>query len=245
MPEDTWTLATFNVNGLRAAVRKGFGRWRQRSKADVICLQEIRMQPDQLEREHRSPRGWRTVRSDAVKKGYSGVAVWSRLPIVASSTGCGLAWADSEGRIDALRRAFDNLNRAHAAVLKARAQIERLGPLVADGNQHVEISAEIEELTDCRDALSTWFASRRIASSSLLSSRPSKYPIIDHPISEALRWFAALGVKSPCSGTVLSRPIPVHPMRGPVEWAPAASVSAGQIFPIAFCLHFRCRSESA
>ena len=70
--------------------------------------------------------------------------------------------SDPEGRIDALRRAFDNLNRAHTAVLKAKAQIERLGPLVADGNLHIEISAEIEELTACRDILSAWFASQKV-----------------------------------------------------------------------------------
>ena len=70
--------------------------------------------------------------------------------------------SDTEGRIDALRRAFDNLNRAHTAVRKAKAQIERLGPLVADGQLHIEINAEIEELTACRDKLSIWFASKKV-----------------------------------------------------------------------------------
>lgn len=70
--------------------------------------------------------------------------------------------SDTEGRIDALRRAFDNLNRAHAAVLKAKAQIERLGPLVEDGKLHIKINEEIEELTACRDALSVWFASKKM-----------------------------------------------------------------------------------
>ena len=69
---------------------------------------------------------------------------------------------DTEQRIDALRRAFDNLNRAHGAVLKAKAQITHLEPLVADGAVHGEISAEIETLTRCRDSLTAWFASEKV-----------------------------------------------------------------------------------
>lgn len=69
---------------------------------------------------------------------------------------------DVEARIEALRRAFDNLNRAHEAVLKAKAQIERLQPLVADGGRHAELVAEIQALTVCREALEPWFAGHRV-----------------------------------------------------------------------------------
>jgi uncharacterized protein YPO0396 len=69
---------------------------------------------------------------------------------------------DVETRIEALRRAFDNLNRAHAAVLKAKAQIQRLQPLVADGERHAQVVEEILELTGCRDALEPWFAGYRV-----------------------------------------------------------------------------------
>lgn len=68
---------------------------------------------------------------------------------------------DVESRIDGLRRAFDNLNRAHEAVLRAKDQIERLQPLVADGEQHARHVKEIAELTACRDALEFWFAEHR------------------------------------------------------------------------------------
>jgi uncharacterized protein YPO0396 len=67
--------------------------------------------------------------------------------------------ADMEGRIDALRRNFDNLNRAHEAVLKAKRQIERLTPLVADGERYQTLVVEIEELRSCREALAACFAS--------------------------------------------------------------------------------------
>jgi exodeoxyribonuclease-3 len=94
-----WTLTTLNVNGMRSAVRKGFPRWRARERMDVLCLQELRMQADQMDAAHRAPRGWHSIQTDAEKKGYSGVAVWSRLPVLQSGIGVGLDWADAEGRM--------------------------------------------------------------------------------------------------------------------------------------------------
>jgi len=73
-----------------------------------------------------------------------------------------LETSDVGARIVALQRAFDNLNRAHEAVLKARAQIECLRPLVADGEQHAALGRRIDELTACRDALGAWFAGHRV-----------------------------------------------------------------------------------
>ena len=64
----SWTLTTLNVNGLRSAVRKGFTSWRPKEKCDVLCLQELRMQEDQMEKDHRPPRGWESVRVQAEKK---------------------------------------------------------------------------------------------------------------------------------------------------------------------------------
>jgi len=94
-----WTLTTLNVNGMRSAVRKGFAQWRARERMDVLCLQELRMQADQMDAAHRAPRGWQSTQVDAEKKGYSGVSVWSRLPVVGSGQGLGLDWADAEGRL--------------------------------------------------------------------------------------------------------------------------------------------------
>ncbi len=63
-----------------------------------------------------------------------------------------------EPRVDALIRHFDDLNRAHEAVLKAKNQIDRLTPLVADCTRHTELSAGVGELRSCREALRPWFA---------------------------------------------------------------------------------------
>ena len=94
----SWTLTTLNVNGLRSAVRKGFTSWQPKEKCDVLCLQELRMQEEQMEKDHRPPRGWQSVRVQAEKKGYSGVAAWSRLPVLETGTSMDLEWADKEGR---------------------------------------------------------------------------------------------------------------------------------------------------
>src|SRR5262245_942274 len=63
-----------------------------------------------------------------------------------------------EPRIEALILHFDDLDRAHRTVLKARDQIAALEPLVADADQHAELAARLEDLRYCRDALRFWFA---------------------------------------------------------------------------------------
>lgn len=70
--------------------------------------------------------------------------------------------AETGQRIDELIRHFDDLNRAHAAVLKARDQIQALTPIVADADEHAQRSREVTELRGCRDALVPWFAGLKI-----------------------------------------------------------------------------------
>lgn len=65
---------------------------------------------------------------------------------------------DVDTRITALIQHFDDLNRAHAAVLKAKDQVARLQPLVADCARHAELSVQVEDLRGARDALKAWFA---------------------------------------------------------------------------------------
>ncbi len=70
-------IVSWNVNGLRAATRKGFKRWFRSSGADVIALQEVRARPEQLDPTIARPRGWRTAFSVAERKGYSGVGLFT------------------------------------------------------------------------------------------------------------------------------------------------------------------------
>lgn len=94
----SWTLSTLNVNGIRAAVRKGFSGWLTQEAPDVLCLQELRLDGALQEGEHAPPAGWARVQADSEKKGHYGAAVWSRLPAKGTSAGCGLEEFDPQGR---------------------------------------------------------------------------------------------------------------------------------------------------
>ena len=91
-------VATLNCNGLRACVRNGFWSWFEECDPDIICLQETRLAKESADAKHSAPEGWYSVQSDAVKKGYSGVAIWSKKEPLSVSETIGLQWADEEGR---------------------------------------------------------------------------------------------------------------------------------------------------
>ncbi|MEU0159223.1 exodeoxyribonuclease III [Streptomyces sp. NPDC006261] len=72
------TVTSVNVNGLRAAAKKGFVEWLAGTDADVVCLQEVRAEPGQLAEAVRTPEGWHTVHAPAAAKGRAGVSLYSR-----------------------------------------------------------------------------------------------------------------------------------------------------------------------
>lgn len=87
-----------NVNGIRAAARKGFFEWLAKSKADIICLQEVRAQVEQLTDPIYFPKGYHHYYVEAEKKGYSGVAIFSREEPKRIETDLGYELAEREGR---------------------------------------------------------------------------------------------------------------------------------------------------
>ena len=89
-------LVSWNVNGLRACLNKGFVDFFNAADADIVCIQETKMQPGQAEVGFA---GYEQFWNSAVKKGYSGTAVFSRLQPLAVSYGMGVAEHDQEGRI--------------------------------------------------------------------------------------------------------------------------------------------------
>jgi exodeoxyribonuclease-3 len=91
-------IISANLNGIRAAHRKGFHTWLARQRADVVCLQETKAQVAQLTDEIRSPGRWHTYYSDAEKKGYSGVAIFCKTPPDQVTYGLGFEEFDREGR---------------------------------------------------------------------------------------------------------------------------------------------------
>ncbi len=91
-------IITINTNGIRAAERKGFFIWLAHQEADVICIQETKAQPEQLTAEAFRPIGYHCYYHSAEKKGYSGVAVYSRHQPDNIIVGMGFDDIDSEGR---------------------------------------------------------------------------------------------------------------------------------------------------
>ena len=67
-------IITYNVNGLRAALSKGFTQWLEEEQPDVVCLQETKAQPDQIPTLEFEALGYRSYFFSAKKKGYSGVS---------------------------------------------------------------------------------------------------------------------------------------------------------------------------
>lgn len=87
-----------NVNGVRAAAKKGFFEWLDAIHADVVCLQEIKAHPDQLTDPIFNPKGYHCYYHPAQKPGYSGVGIYSKVAPTHVHTNSGIAWADEEGR---------------------------------------------------------------------------------------------------------------------------------------------------
>lgn len=90
-------IITLNLNGIRSAAKKGFFDWFALQNADVLCLQETKAQEHQLG-EIIHPPGYHYYFCDAEKKGYSGVAIYTRHKPDKISTGLGWDCADKEGR---------------------------------------------------------------------------------------------------------------------------------------------------
>jgi exodeoxyribonuclease-3 len=72
------TITSCNVNGIRAAHRKGLLAWLGMTQPDILCLQETRCNPDELDAELREPHGYATFWEQSTRKGYSGVALFCR-----------------------------------------------------------------------------------------------------------------------------------------------------------------------
>ena len=92
-------IISFNANGLRSAASKGFFDWFATQDADVLCIQETKAQEHQLAEECFRPAGYRAWFRDAsTRKGYSGVAIYSRIEPDSVLTGIGWPEFDEEGR---------------------------------------------------------------------------------------------------------------------------------------------------
>jgi len=91
-------VTTFNCNGIRAAARKGFFAWLRARSPDIVCLQETKAQEHQLPPEALDLDEYSAAFADASRKGYSGVAIYSKRKPDSVERGLGMSDLDPEGR---------------------------------------------------------------------------------------------------------------------------------------------------
>ncbi|MBN1869764.1 MAG: exodeoxyribonuclease III [Candidatus Omnitrophica bacterium] len=91
-------ILSWNVNGMRAILKKGFIDWLQKDSPDILCVQETKSCPEQLTEEALSPDGYKTYWSSAERKGYSGTAVFTKAEPQEVREGLGAKEFDTEGR---------------------------------------------------------------------------------------------------------------------------------------------------
>lgn len=92
-------LVSWNVNGIRAAEKKGFGEFISDYSPDILCVQETKAHEDQLKSSLRHPEGYCSYFCSAQRKGYSGTALYSKTEPVGVEFGFGVPEFDTEGRI--------------------------------------------------------------------------------------------------------------------------------------------------
>lgn len=96
---DKIKIFSWNVNGLRAIQRKGFLKWFKNEEPSILCLQETKVAYDDLPKALKRVDGYHTYFCEAQKKGYSGVAIYSKIKPKKVEYGFGIPKFDSEGRI--------------------------------------------------------------------------------------------------------------------------------------------------
>lgn len=101
-------IISYNVNGIRAAMQKGFVDWLTEENPDILCLQETKAMPEQVDYHLFEQLGYQLHWVSAQKKGYSGVAIFSRQTPKNVCYGCGIDLYDREGRV--VRADFDDFS---------------------------------------------------------------------------------------------------------------------------------------
>ena len=114
-------LISWNVNGIRACVNKGFKDFFEEIDADIFCIQETKCQPDQIELDFN---GYYAYWNSAEKKGYSGTAIFTKKEPINVTYGIGIEEHDKEGRVITLE--FQNFYIVNIYTPNAKRGLERL-----------------------------------------------------------------------------------------------------------------------
>jgi len=123
--DDYMKLISWNVNGIRAVINKGFLEWFEKESPDILCLQETKAHPDQLGFELTHPKGYHAYFSSSeVKKGYSGVVTYTKSEPKNVEEGVGIDRFDQEGRV--IMTEFDDFMLFNVYFPNGKASSERL-----------------------------------------------------------------------------------------------------------------------
>lgn len=144
-------LISWNVNGLRAVMGKGFPDFVATERPDVLCLQETKARPEQVELPLELG-GYRTFWNSAEKPGYSGVAVFSRETPLEVTNGMGIPEHDSEGRILTLE--YSDFILINVYTPNAQDELRRLDYRMewdAAFRRHVSAAAQRKPVVFCGD----------------------------------------------------------------------------------------------
>lgn len=114
-------LISWNVNGIRACLNKGFEEFFNKSNADIFCVQETKCQPDQVELKFEN---YQSYWNSAEKKGYSGTAIFTKKSPINVTYGIGIEEHDKEGRIITLE--FEEFYLINNYTPNSKRELERL-----------------------------------------------------------------------------------------------------------------------
>lgn len=115
-------LISWNVNGLRAVIKKGFEDFFYYIDADIFCIQETKMQEGQIE--NFELKGYKEYWNSAIKKGYSGTAIFTKIEPINVAYGIGIEEHDKEGRVITLE--FEKFYLVNIYVPNSKRELERL-----------------------------------------------------------------------------------------------------------------------
>jgi len=117
-------LLSFNVNGIRACIKKGFDEFLASDMPDVVCIQETKAHEGQLDLGWVHELGYETYFNSAVKKGYSGTAIWTRVKPKKVKLGLGIEEHDQEGRV--LTATYDDFHLVTVYTPNSQRGLKRL-----------------------------------------------------------------------------------------------------------------------
>ena len=114
-------LVSWNVNGIRACMTKGFEKFFKQINADIFCIQETKCQPEQVELKFE---GYKSYWNSAEKKGYSGTAIFTKTQPISVKYGIGIEEHDKEGRVITLE--FEKFYMVTIYTPNSKRELERL-----------------------------------------------------------------------------------------------------------------------